>query len=112
MNDELTKQLQEAGFPFKHFGTGFNEDGTLESRPIVELSELIEACGDEFRKIMFHHLKAVKPKHIEKYGEGVVWSAHSNRHYTDKKYKPTWAKTPEEAVAKLWLELNKKSSQS
>lgn len=59
------------------------------------LGELIEACGDEFQSLL-------------KFGDihpiGGIWEAYSTRGY--KVY--GLADTPEEAVAKLWLELNKK----
>lgn len=95
MNYELAKELKDAGFPFKNYGTGFDSKGNLESRPIVELSELIEACGEfgfeslissfggEWKK---YFIAKSAPKTGSKQGTG---------------------KTPEEAVAKLWLELNK-----
>ncbi len=54
------------------------------------LHELIEACGDDFREL-FYDLKN-------------IWFAlrrDNNESMRD-------GKTPEEAVAKLWLELNNK----
>ena len=70
------------------------------------LSELIEACGTQFRRLTLHHNKVVKPSHIEKYGEDVKWQANPNQHLS--KVKSQWGKTPEESVAKLWLLLNEK----
>jgi hypothetical protein len=100
MNDELIKQLQEAKFPFKRFGTGFDIDGNLESRPYVYLKELIEACGYSFRALMLH------TENLEKHPEG-NWHAKARRPIVGMNFKNQRGETPEEAVAKLWLALNK-----
>jgi hypothetical protein len=94
MNYELAKQLKEAGF--KQHGDnqdGYANDGGYEPT----LSELIEACGGI-----------------------LVWGCKDHNYYASKQFCPTEhkkledvieanteGKTPEEAVAKLWLELNK-----
>lgn len=70
----------------------------------MNLEKLIYECGDSFRKLMFHHLKPLKQSHIDKHGEGAVWSAHANRNYRNNVY-PAWGKTPEEAVEKLLAKL-------
>ena len=101
MNYELAKQLKEAGFPQEenegkilcpHRGWSCNK-GCKEKDWIYHptLSELIEACGDEFIKL---------EKHVE-------WEAEA--YITDKEGKhiaELYGKSPEEAVAKLWLKLN------
>ena len=77
---------------------------------VPTLSELIEACGDSFRHLTLHHLSPKKPHFMKKHGKDVVWSAHSCAHFVSKKLKGKVfrGKTPEEAVARLWLALNTK----
>jgi len=91
MNEELIEQLEKAGFPFKSYGTGFDSKGNLERRPIVELSELIEACvGDGAMTL-----------NITSDGCGAWWGT--------RQFRKTYAegKTPKIALAKLWLEKQK-----
>lgn len=117
MKYELAKQLKDAGFPQKlHPLTGLMyEDGspnipihcangkvcycpehTGEPYSVIPtLSELIEACGDGFRLLRY------SPPH--EFSNG-TWYAGTG----DDSKGDLIGKTPEEAVAKLWLELNKK----
>lgn len=98
MNYELAKKLKDAGFPQIGRGLFMIGDGTPiklvepgevisldESNPVVylpTLSELIEACGESF-------------KSLELVG---------GHFYTN----DCWEReTPEEAVANLWLALQK-----
>lgn len=92
---KLAKQLKEAGFPQpEHWGCDIC--GPKKECPIKEhykdevynpsLSELIEACGGQF-------------DNLERDGE-YNWKAHSTSGHED-------GKTPELAVAKLWLQLEK-----
>ncbi len=86
MNYELAKQLKDAGFP----QTGDNQNGYANDggyEPL--LSELIEACGDKFMDL--HYFSDTK-----------TWLAVSDENTTAR------SSTPEEAVANLWLALNKK----
>ena len=115
MNYKLAKQLKDAGFPqnkcleiwFSHKGKNprrtyweilFNKDETPLRHPwhkdtefcvIPTLSELIEAC-----------LKLV-PDLFKLEFRNKQWIADTN-------WKIENGNTPEEAVAKLWLKLNKK----
>jgi len=94
MNYELAKKLKDAGFPDSK---EWNEHTTLmhgnffmtDGHGVPTLSKLIEACGEEFA----HLIQGI-------YGEWVA---------TSYKNRDTYAveKTPEEAVAELWLALNK-----
>lgn len=103
MNYELAKKLKEAGFPesdgWFDKGTRFidRESGTK----VPTLPELIEACGEEFGGL------ALGGKRGEaRFGDAVFEGYRA------------WGKnietplvgydTPEEAVAQLWLALNKK----
>jgi len=97
MKYETAKKLKEAGFPFRKYEGKEEkpnlwdieyEGGSFESLYIPTLSELIEACGEDFR------LLCQDGKNY--------WSATSLKNYIEH------GSTPEEAVANLWLELNKK----
>lgn len=101
MKYELAKKLKDAGFPQQTEHTycwvEAHQDWELDNGvtstekgfcACPTLSELIEACGDGF-------------KHLDK--EGKLWYAYNiNGHSKDE-----GELTPEEAVAYLWLELNK-----
>lgn len=96
---ELAKELKEAGFPQgttssdTHY-TFLDADGNpcnafgREAAYVPTLSELIEACGDSFVRIRRH-----SSDHWEVWGYGV------NEDFI--------GTTPLEAVARLWLALNK-----
>lgn len=110
INYELAKQLKDAGFPqdLKDFTDIWisrcegeikidvydRENKYLSKNELYftpKLSQLIEACGDKFYSLVY----ALKDD----------WRCFSER---DGDYIDTAdGKTPEEAVAKLWLELNK-----
>ena len=92
MTYELAKQLKEAGFPQKEFRYDdshhiYNSDMSgIAYNPT--LSELIEACGDGL-------ISLSSPR------SGYWITAGKNG-------ETSGGEDPEEAVAKLWLELNKK----
>lgn len=106
---ELAKELKNAGFPnirigdyFEHrVGSHSDDYGGDSDYPcycnqdkLPTLSELIEACGEDFVS-------------LERFnGGGFV--ANGCRDYDDD-YTKKKGKTPEEAVARLWLALNKAS---
>lgn len=113
MTYELAKQLKDAGFPQRHSTHAYCLDGKHiawmtdafdpkedqcmhcgrgEHILIPTLSELIEACGDRFGSL------------VNELHEIIRWSAFGNDVYSNS---VEVGKTPEEAVAKLWLELNK-----
>lgn len=106
MNYELAKQLKDAGFPqitnnhdyYTNVGMIFRMWSTRPLKGdeifIPTLSELIKACGDEF-------ISLDKLVHEEKNN----WKARGK--ITKSKLVHIAGSTPEEAVAKLWLELNK-----
>ena len=95
MTYELAKKLEKAGFNRKPFD--YQEYQANASFPT--LSELIEACGDKFRKLILHSENKKHP--------GLIWQAGANQHKA-KGIVSTRASTPEEAVANLWLKLNNK----
>ena len=122
MEYTLALELKEAGFPQTgKIGDWFYVNQELEvicaghgyececplttydiknpyKREIVKapkLEELIEACGDKF-----FNLNRV-------YGEN-GWECNVEHFDHDSGYPEATGKTPEEAVARLWLELNKK----
>lgn len=111
MNYELAKKLKDAGFPQKVSIGSFVWDYGLDAWQLARdqeevvldtvlvcptLSELIEACGEDFLTLRWHYKRGDS-------GER-EWKA-----------KPTYpynnpgiyiGPTPEEAVAKLWLALH------
>ena len=90
MTYELLKQLKDAGFPQNnHYYC--REDGIISDVCIPTLSKLIEACGDRFEYV----------RRCED-GEFVAGT------YIEAKPLEKGGSTPEEAVIKLWLEINKK----
>lgn len=97
MNYELAKQLKDAGFPQK---TKCSECGMdwYDTKPT--LSELIEACGVG-NKYQFRLLAYWSEN-------DTVWQADLKPFNNGEKDEYGLGSTPEEAVAKLWLELNKK----
>lgn len=90
MNNELLKKLKDSGFPFtEHDGDLINEiQGGLPYS--VTLSELIEACGDDFDELY-------------RLGKG-SWLVNTD----NDGFNGYDGATPEEAVANLWLSLNQK----
>ena len=104
MNYELVRELKEAGFPQDlggqreercyihergHMYTYENASFDVELY-IPNLEELLEACGDAFSSLnRFPH----------------VWTCHG---YGKTSIEIKEGKTPTEAVARLWLALNKK----
>lgn len=116
---ELASRLKDAGFPFKMVGCHEcdegrvmvdGDDGTIY---LPTLSELIEACGEDFMLVMNH----ISAEYIDR-----PWVAISKRNYPDngRDYNTDYpnfawpekikarANTPEEAVSHLYLKLNKK----
>lgn len=104
MNYKLCKQLKEAGFPIRE-----HENSKCEHRrfpnskddhfPLIcspTLSELIEACGDMFTSLTRNRNGS--------------WStmSKSGKKYPEFDWTASDGKTPEEAVAKLWLKLHDK----
>ncbi len=99
MNYELAKELKEAGFPQQDMPQ-FDAEGyihrTLEEEEnwVYEptLEELIEACGSDFGGLLSTEKGFVAHARIDALGNG---AAHEGS-------------IPSEAVARLWLALNKK----
>lgn len=110
MNYRLAKQLKEAGFPQKPpfelwciTCEKWRDIGCLQSDlasfdkhereavKIPTLSELIEACGEDFYALFHDQMK---------------WEAWKNK-IDGSLHRASEADTPEEAVALLWLEINK-----
>lgn len=91
MKYELAQQLKDAGFPQRQgcsaclYNTAFN--GMDENVYLPSLSELINACGENFGCLQYNQT-FWQANHTTKSIEGI-------------------GDTSEEAVAKLWLELNK-----
>lgn len=104
MNYELAKQLKEAGFPLTP--TSSQESPQLETDLVIDhvryqyptLSELIKACPKEINGYYFN-LSANSQGWIAVYEQ---WESEFIETLTSE------GKTPEEAVARLYLALNKK----
>ena len=97
MKYELVKKLRDAGFPYdwqdfdNHFPDLLVVNWDIYSKFYSPtLSEIIEACGENIKNIDFVHgmnlFIAYSMESLDKKGEGI---------------------TTEEAIANLWLELNK-----
>jgi len=99
MNYDLVKKLKDAGFPLK---IGEPRDFLIDGTPILlpALSELIEACGDYISLWKSHFDKRWHCAKGETGYEDTYVDNDGNEVFT--------GSTPEEAVAELWLELNKK----
>jgi hypothetical protein len=101
MTYELAKELKDAGFWRPNFpkisplnGSRLTDEQMIVAIQMTTLSELIEACGNKFSML-------TKRKDC--------WAARSmyqDRH-TNIRHGLEEGKTPEEAVAKLWLALQK-----
>lgn len=124
MDYELAKQLKDAGFwsngdePAVFCDTLFNRVPTDEQRKehwfedmAPTLSELIEACGG-YCKMLLNGAFLVWNSETKEYEEFEGWFAGNCGTYEDggtiyDEYDfHGYGKTPEEAVAKLWLEIN------
>jgi len=92
MDYGLMDELKEAGFPQEGSGFVYPRSPNVADGYWYQptLSELIEACGEGF-----HYLN----RNIQSAGR--AWFAGGERVTFD-------GSTPEEAVARLWLALNKK----
>ena len=100
MNYKLAKQLKDAGFPQHNIGRALcpcrNRKAGNERVDycIPTLSELIDACGnDDFELTRFNKKWCARMLNEHKYG--IIYG---------------FGKTPEEAVAKLYLKLCQKES--
>lgn len=99
MNYELLKKLKDAGFPqrepdmYTFEGEWIPEE---EREYIPTLSELIEACMN------------LSPNHFTMGGMNTWWALMRDKKNTVAIVPVQVGATPEEVVAKLWLELNKK----
>lgn len=96
MTYEVAKQLKDAGFPLKTQRIEVEREPVFvggESVYFPYLDELIEACGEE---VFF--LNATKTR-----GQNNSWFAKIE--VNNKEIGRGLGKTPEEAVAKLWLAL-------
>ena len=93
MNYELAKELKDAGFPApKYFVETFSEDKTY----IPTLSELISAIKIPEPEIGFFTLAFIHTEWVAGYEKYEAF------------HPEAVGATPEEAVARLWLALNKK----
>jgi len=94
---ETAKKLKDAGFPFraKDIDTALAPGHPQDCSCLPTLSELIEACGEDFFALMNS-------------SDGWVAQASRNRGTSRKFVGSVLSSNPEEAVAALWLSLNSK----
>lgn len=96
MKYELAKELKDVGFPQKMRAIcSLDNGGEQDEQNFITyptLSELIEACGDKFHSLIR--------------GEGGYWLAYTHIQGSRTNFKE--GKTPEEAVGRLFIALNKK----
>ncbi len=117
MNYELAKKLKEAGFPQGSWGEYYS-GGRLYSGLVPKsdvdddvfyvpvLEELIDACGKKFSGLICVHSREKKTfKAIENIWLQRLEPSNSFRDFI--KGKVVSGDTPEDAVANLWLALNK-----
>jgi hypothetical protein len=93
MDYELAKQLKDAGFPQTRNDASIispTNDELVETLMYPTLEELIEACGEQFKRL--------EQQHTAKYD----WWATAYSHGAI----VCGGKTPEEAVGRLWLALH------
>lgn len=96
IDQERPHSWYDAGGDLSDWWTG--DDGTY----IPTLSELIEACGEE--------LIAIQREYPES-SDGKTWCAVREwyAYYPPEVERGEYGNSPEEAVARLWLAINKKS---
>ncbi len=92
MTYKLAKELKDAGFPQDYSNGIYNGNFAWRGERLAykpPLSELIKACGSYFYKLQRSY-------------DSPTWEVYGNNG------EPFVEKTPEEAVAKLWLKFNEK----
>jgi hypothetical protein len=95
MDYKLALQLKEAGYQQKHLQNPKDFDGHLSDISYIPtLEELVDACGDMFGKLE-------KVNNLWKASYPLISAPRLPNI-------PDLGSTPTEAVARLWLELNKK----
>lgn len=112
MNYELAKELKEAGFPARcsHTYCPDNEQHPYKGcDEVIEpsLSELIAECGESFEYLEYSKRGTEDSSNthwLEKKGRWTAASSDDNGITTEDEQ----GHTPSEAVARLWLALNKK----
>lgn len=100
MTYELCKKLKDAGFPQKDSVRYIFMLDRSDQVYVPELSELIEVCRDSFWKLEIHGGSGGGENGIMIENLPGPWFAYSHK-------LELAGSTPEEAVAQLWLELQK-----
>jgi len=111
ISKETAQKLKEAGFPqnggglhriHKTGSVGKSTSQPYESFYEPTLSELIEACGDSFKNLTYKFQYYAK--------NGNTWFCNWVSYEWRDDAQEEWdseGSTPEDAVANLWLELNR-----
>ena len=110
---KLAKQLKDIGFTQDGMGSLYNGHSSMEGYNndyeeiyFPTLSELIEACGKPFRQLEKYEYTENRELSYRWEALALEDSPVNSRRFVDSFIGK--GLTPEEAVAKLWLELNKK----
>lgn len=117
MNYELAKSLKDAGFPQLHkAGNHLDDPNAPEGEEPISVyeptfSELIEACGDEFSVLANNKdgWRACSNTTTGRMQPHIINSDNKVLSYSDELLAVNGCVSPEEAVAKLWLALHRKS---
>lgn len=108
MDYNLAKKLKDAGFPCIIFCDGVEKG--CSGNHLLEahgLSELIEACGEE--RIFNGEYHYFRLDFALFRGERRWWASFADDSESENHAVRQYGSTPEEAVANLWLALNKKA---
>jgi hypothetical protein len=122
MNHELAKDLKEAGFPQAGDGATYVDLGSKDSFYVPTLEELLEACVElvkpkEPTPSELHFFELYPNMNIatsggsREIGDSNEWGAGWSRGTSFDQIRARdnyFGKTPNEAVARLWLALNTK----
>ena len=126
MNVETAQKLKDAGYPFKLYLDEFKENHVIVGNNLIKLNDginftptlsaLIEACGNKFTMLSREN-EFVEGEEVAKFSKDKrIWYSHGITYVyfepdgdIDSVHNDSFSgSTPEEAVADLWLELNKK----
>jgi hypothetical protein len=110
MTYEFAKELRDAGFPMKNVAE-VPEEFFVVNQDVYKLptlSELIEACGSRFGSLINMKDHAADTTIDWSEFNWVAIAPRLNKYHKFRSRTERSGPTPEEAVAKLWLALNKK----
>lgn len=110
MNYELAKKLKDAGFPQPDECVKITDGISGEYCRLPTISELIEACGEDFGALLKEDNEYLAYEYCSICFEPEDWGADILVGRSHSRNLNACGSTPEEAIANLWLELNKLST--